>query len=50
MKKCPATAATLPEWEQARALAQVFWRAAADVRVSNGFRAIAADNLCHIGL
>jgi len=45
------TAATLPEWEQARALAQVFWRAAAaDERVSSGFRAIAAENLCHIGL
>jgi len=40
------TAATLPEWEQARALASTFWQtAAADVRVSEGFRAIAADNL-----
>ena len=40
------TAATLPEWEQALALALVFWQAAAsDERVSSGFRAIAADNL-----
>jgi hypothetical protein len=45
------TAATLPQWEQARALAKVFWRAAAaDVRVSSGFRAIAAENLSYIGL
>ena len=43
------TAATLPEWPQARALAAVFWQAAAsDNRVSEGFRAIAADNLSHI--
>jgi len=44
------TAATLPEWAQAQALAAVFWRAAAsDTRVSPGFRAIAAENLSHIG-
>jgi hypothetical protein len=44
------TAATLPEWEQARALASTFWqRAAADVRVYDGFRVIAADNLRLIG-
>ena len=45
------TAATLPEWEQAQALATVFWQAAAgDPRVSVGFQAIAAENLSHIGL
>ncbi|MBB1075490.1 type II toxin-antitoxin system HipA family toxin YjjJ [Rhodoferax sp. 4810] len=45
------TAATLPEWQQARALAATFWQAAAsDVRVSEGFRQIAAQNLNHIGL
>ncbi|MBC7681821.1 MAG: HipA domain-containing protein, partial [Ferruginibacter sp.] len=39
------TAATLPEWGQARQLALSFWEsAAADVRISAGFRAIAADN------
>jgi hypothetical protein len=44
------TAATLPEWPQARALAAVFWQAAAsDNRVSEGFRVIAAQNLGHIG-
>jgi hypothetical protein len=44
------TAATLPEWEQARALASTFWQtAAADVRVSDGFRAISASNLRLIG-
>jgi hypothetical protein len=43
------TAATLPEWPQARALAAVFWQAAAsDNRVSEGFRAIAEQNLSHI--
>lgn len=43
------TAATLPQWEQARALAIVFWRSvAADARVSAGFRAIAAENSRHI--
>ena len=45
------TAATLPEWEQARTLATAFWQAAAsDQRVSEGFRAIASSNLSHIGL
>ena len=45
------TAATLPEWAQARTLAKTFWQAAAsDRRVSEGFRAIAAKNLSHIGL
>ena len=39
------TAATLGEWTEAQALAQRFWRAAAqDQRVSAGFRAIAAEN------
>ena len=43
------TAATLPEWPQALALARSFWAAAsADARVSAGFRQIAADNLSHI--
>ena len=43
------TAATLPEWAQARALAMTFWQAvAADDRVSVGFRAIAAENLSQI--
>ena len=45
------TAATLPEWEQAKTLAAAFWQAAADdARVSEGFRAIAAKNLCKIRL
>ncbi len=45
------TAATLPEWQQARALAALFWQAAAgDARVSAGFRQIAAQNLQVIGL
>ena len=45
------TAATLPEWTQARTLAAVFWQAAAsDTRVSEGFRAIATENLSHISL
>ncbi len=45
------TAATLPEWAQARTLATTFWQAAAsDRRVSEGFRAIASSNLSHIGL
>lgn len=45
------TAATLPEWQQARALAATFWQTAAlDARVSDGFRQIAAQNLSHIGL
>lgn len=44
------TAATLPEWPQALALARSFWAAAsADVRISTGFRQIAAENLSHIG-
>lgn len=44
------TAATLPEWPQALALARSFWAAAsADARISAGFRQIAADNLSHIG-
>jgi len=45
------TAATLPEWAQARALAALFWQAAAgDARISPGFRALAAENLSHISL
>ncbi|MEO8119963.1 MAG: type II toxin-antitoxin system HipA family toxin YjjJ [Rhodoferax sp.] len=45
------TATTLPQWEQARALAAVFWQAAAgDARVSAGFKAIAAENLSKISL
>ena len=45
------TAATLPEWDKARTLAIRFWEiAAADARVSDGFRAIAAQNSNHIGL
>jgi HipA-like C-terminal domain/Winged helix-turn-helix DNA-binding len=44
------TAATLPEWNEARTLAQTFWSAAAaDTRLSAGFRAIAAQNLNVIG-
>lgn len=44
------TAATLGEWEKARGLAVAFWQtAAADERVSQGFRAIAAENAGHIG-
>ncbi|MEY2861655.1 MAG: type toxin-antitoxin system HipA family toxinoxin YjjJ [Pseudomonadota bacterium] len=44
------TAATLAEWAQAQALARTFWSAAAaDTRVSAGFRQIAAQNLDHIG-
>ena len=43
------TAATLPEWPQALALARSFWAAAsADARISAGFRQIAAENLSHI--
>lgn len=39
------TAATLPEWGEAQALAIRFWHAAAgDLRVSGAFRAIAAHN------
>jgi hypothetical protein len=45
-----ATAATLPEWAQARALAQVFWQAvSADERISVEFRAIATENLRVLG-
>ncbi|MDD2880504.1 MAG: type II toxin-antitoxin system HipA family toxin YjjJ [Rhodoferax sp.] len=45
------SAATLPEWEQAKTLAAAFWQAAADdARVSDGFRAIAAENLYKIRL
>lgn len=43
------TAATLPEWPQALALARSFWAAAsADARISIGFRQIAAENLGHV--
>ena len=43
------TTATLSKWPQARALAAVFWQAAAiDIRVSEGFRVIAVQNLDHI--
>ncbi|APW44536.1 type II toxin-antitoxin system HipA family toxin YjjJ [Rhodoferax saidenbachensis] len=45
------TAATLPVWAEALALARSFWAAVAvDVRISAGFRQIAADNLGQIGL
>ncbi len=45
------TAATLPEWERARILAQIFWQSVADdERVSASFRAIAAQNLCNLGV
>ncbi|MBW8722990.1 MAG: HipA domain-containing protein, partial [Polaromonas sp.] len=40
------TAATLAEWAQAKDLAMVFWgAAAAQPLISNGFKAIAAQNL-----
>lgn len=40
------TAATLPEWARAKALAAHFWKTAAhDERISEGFRAIAGENL-----
>lgn len=43
------TAATLPEWEQAKTLAAAFWQTAEqDARVSAEFRAIAAENLDRI--
>jgi hypothetical protein len=43
------TAATLPEWPQARALAISFWQAAAaDARISAPFRQICAENLAHL--
>ena len=45
------TAATLGEWDEAKGLARAFWQAAAaDVRISPGFRAIAAENLSQISL
>ena len=45
------TAATLGEWDEAKGLALAFWQAAAaDVRISPGFRAIAAENLSQISL
>ncbi len=45
------SAATLPAWGQARALAAAFWQAVArDERVSAGFRAIATENSRLIGL
>ena len=44
------TAATLPEWPRAKALAVLFWQTAAkDPRISIEFRAIAALNAVHIG-
>ena len=44
------TAATLPEWAQARALALAFWQAAgADERISVEFRTMALENLNIIG-
>ena len=45
------TAATLGEWGEAQGLARQFWQAAAaDERISPGFRAIAVENLSRIGL
>ena len=45
-RRLQPTAATLPEWDRAGALAAVFWQAAADdARISTGFRSIAAQNL-----
>ena len=45
------TAATLPEWAQAKTLTASFWHAVVnDARVSEGFRAIAAKNLHKIRL
>ncbi len=42
---------TLGSWAQAKALAAQFWQSvAADTRVSEGFRAIAAENLYKISL
>jgi hypothetical protein len=44
------TAATLPEWPQAMALARSFWSAAAaDARISAGFRALCAGHLVQLG-
>lgn len=43
------TAATLPLWERAVALAVAFWHAAArDARISEGFRALATQNAQHL--
>jgi hypothetical protein len=43
------SAATLPFWDRAMALAQTFWRAAAqDPRISADFRAVAAQNAQHL--
>ena len=43
------SAATLPEWGRACALAVTFWQAAAgDERISAGFRAIALENSNHL--
>lgn len=48
-KPQPITA-TLPEWPRALALAIQFWQtAAADTRISDGFRAIAAVNAVKLG-
>lgn len=45
------TAATLPEWPQAQTLARTFWQTVvSDARVSDAFRATAADNLSQISL
>ena len=50
-RRLQPTAATLPEWPRAKALAQKFWQAAAgDARISSGFRVISAQNSVHIGL
>jgi hypothetical protein len=43
------TAATLPQWQQARELAIRFWKtAAADARISDDFRQICTANLTHL--
>ena len=43
------SAATLPEWGRACALAVAFWQAAAaDERISTSFRAIALENSNHL--
>ena len=43
------SAATLPEWPRAQALASAFWSAAAsDMRISADFRRVCAANLAHI--
>jgi serine/threonine protein kinase HipA of HipAB toxin-antitoxin module len=44
------TAATLPEWDEAKVLARTFWQAAAsDARISEGFRGVAQKNLSVLG-